>query len=378
MFLAERLIGISIYAYFLLMFFLLIYASNINVKGLLAAYTLVLAAMGFCFKPYVTADLYRIYESVRLFATFSFSDFWHELVVTASTPAARLFYYAIGKTGIPELLPAITCLVTYTCIFYIILHTAERFSISRKHVAIAVLFTMSVGNYMMVISNIRSMLAISLICWCFFRESVEKKYSIFHLPVYITAGLLHNLAIVVIVFRIMVLLFKKQISTGKKILLLFCGMLLCGIFSIGFPSLFVDVLEKAYEYLTEDMYSYSWEYLIGGMIYLIELWVLLNVKKISEPNRVIVDDMKNFLMLCLIVSGLFCFEFSIFFRIVTFIMPILGLPLMMILLKEKMTQTASGYRNVAQMQSMLISLSMVLLFLTCFRGSMTSLKFFVF
>ena len=332
--------------------------------------------MAFCYKPYVTADLYRIYESLKVFSTFSFLEFWNELVLTSSTPVARLYYYFIAKIGVPELLPAITCFIVYSCIFYIITKTAEKFSIERINIAIAVLFTMSVGNYMIVISNIRTMLAIALICWCFFRESIEEKYHLFHLLLYLMAGLLHNLAIVLIAFRIIVFLLQKRTARKKLFLIRISSIVIFGFASLYLQGLFLEVIEKAYEYLTGDLYSYKWEYIIGAIIYFVEVWLLLKMKNNKNTNKILLNDTNNYLILCLLSATIFFFEFSIFHRLVTYIAPILALPLLMQILNQN-DKGNNSYYHVITTRTLVTAISLMLLFLTCFRGSICSLKFFI-
>ena len=194
MFLVERLFGVGVFAALLAIVCLLIARKNSHYGIILFMYNICLAIMGFFNVPYVTQDIYRINEIMRYFAKFSFKKFWSMGVAESTTKAANIYYWLIGKTGILQLLPFITSLITYSCIFYIICNYAKKYDISRQNIAVTVLFVMSSGTYMYTITGIRTMLSLSLICFCFYRETVEKKYSVWHLPIYAIACLLHNFA----------------------------------------------------------------------------------------------------------------------------------------------------------------------------------------
>ena len=136
MFLLERIVGIGTYAFFLLLTCVLITKKNSNPSRVLKLYTLILSIMGFICVPYVTADLYRIYNILDYYSTLSFSAFYETRFAGASDAMALLFYWCISKTGIFQLLPMITAFVCYNCIFYIVIRTAKKYNIERKYIAI--------------------------------------------------------------------------------------------------------------------------------------------------------------------------------------------------------------------------------------------------
>ena len=151
MFLIERLIGVSIYVYALIMVCLLIAFSNIKCKNILRLYLLVLGGMGFFYQPYITADLYRIYEAMEWYATFRFPQFYETLVIPSSVPTSRILFWLVGKTGIVELLPLLSALLCYSLIFYILETSAKRYNISRQNLAVTLFFLMSGSIYSSVI-----------------------------------------------------------------------------------------------------------------------------------------------------------------------------------------------------------------------------------
>ena len=181
MFLLERSISVGIYILVLAVVCILLWSKRAREpRKVLFFYTLVLSFLAFLYVPYENADLYRIYELVQKFQNYTFSNLLEQHVIGVESGIANVFYWVIGKTGIPQLLPAITSFVCHSCIFYILCKTAKKNNISGKNIAIALFFYMSTGTYIFVISGIRCMLGISLLLFCFFRESMERKFNIFH------------------------------------------------------------------------------------------------------------------------------------------------------------------------------------------------------
>lgn len=117
MFLFERLFGIAAYMTILILVCFLLVKTNLSRKASLRFYLLFLCVMAFFYKPYVTADLYRIYETIDYFSTIPFAEFWRRFIVGSDIPAARLLYWCIGKTGVKALLPTFSAFVCYSLIF---------------------------------------------------------------------------------------------------------------------------------------------------------------------------------------------------------------------------------------------------------------------
>ena len=169
MFLFERLFGIATYMTILIFVCFLLTKTNLSLKATLRFYLLCLCIMAFFYKPYVTADLYRIYETTDYFTKMPFVEFWRRIIVGSEKPAAYLLYWCIGKTGVKALLPTFSAFVCYSLIFYVINKTSELFAISMRNVACVLFFVMTTSIYISVIGGIRMMISISLIMFSYFR-----------------------------------------------------------------------------------------------------------------------------------------------------------------------------------------------------------------
>ena len=388
MFLFERLVGVAAYASILAVVCLSLVMSK-NTKQqrrILALYTIILALMAILYVPPETSDLYRIYRSIETFQKYSFDLFLETFSKNDSFGLGFVLYWLIGQTGIPKLLPFLTAFVCYGCIFYIVCASANKNQISGKNIAIAVLFYMTTETFVSIVGGIRSMLGTSLLSFCFYRETVEKKYSIFHILLYAFSFFIHSFSAILIVLRFVVPIF----NTKKSILVrtMHALVLSVGIFFVlqYFGEYVESIFLSAEGYLEGDEYSYFWGYIIdvGAWCALFSV-VLQVVRKRKQENILQYNTLTIFLSLCLIIAGVFCYEYSIFTRLILHISPIICLPMLMSVLQDNDDAKVNSmsdikkswlYREV-NYNVIFVCISLALLLLSCARGETSSLKFFV-
>lgn len=385
MFLYERLIGVGLYSLALVLVCLaLIGKSGKKIRYILFLYSIILCVFAFKYVPYKTADLYRIYGYVESFQKYSFESLLKQQVEKSELGIASILYWAISKTGIPELLPTIISFVCYSCIFYIISKTAEKNQISGKNVAIALFFYMSIGNYMFVISGIRCMLGVSLLSFCFFRESVEKKFNILHIPLYVIAAVVHAFSVVLIAMRFLIVVLDTKTTFVRK--LIYCLFLGVGAaFVLIRYSDYIDkVLGKAENYVTNDGYSYVWEYVIAILACIVMICVFLKRNRIKQASSIKLNVWIAYEIALFLVALCFCYEFTIFHRLTTYIMPIIALPMLMTVLQSNdnmRSENAVSFGSVRDIplgfNAFVVTMSALILLIACSRGTLSSLKFFV-
>jgi hypothetical protein len=230
------------------------------------------------------------------------------------------------------------------------------------------------------------MLAISLLMFCFYRESMEKKLNLLHVPIYVLAALLHAFAAVLLAARFVLPVFDSKMSAVRKIA--YCLLLgIGGILVLYYFSDYVlSVVEKADSYISGSYYSYVWDYVIGAIAYLLLLSVLRKSKRYGRDSVLKYNVFRYYFIACLIVSILFCYEFSIFHRTVVYVISIVSVPFVMAIMqgmddtvtrrtggivRSKIANTGINYKFV------IVSVSLIILALSCIRGSLCSLKFFV-
>ena len=261
--------------------------------------------------------------------------------------------------------------------FYTLEKSRERFQISRQNFAIALFFMMSGSIYISVIGGVRMMLALSMIFFCFYRETVEKKeLPILHIPLYIIAIFMHDMALIVIAVRIIASVFDKRKSPIKKLFIVLGIATMFFVAIVLFRYKLESVFEKSASYLTEVDYFDLWEYIMGGIYLLFFLFLSFKFKP-HRKQYLELDCYYTAAGIGSLLAILFCYEFSIFYRFIGHVVPILTIPTLMIVL-EKAEKNPTGRFKVVSMQCVVLLVSLMLLFIGGTRGSLSALKFFAF
>ena len=375
MFLIERLTGVGVYCCVLAAVYLLLAASPMKCKTALGFYILVLCGMAAVYVPYRTADLYRIFEMMELYAPLDFATFFTRYALASSAPAGRILFWLFAKIGSEPLLPAAVTVLCYSMIFYMLLRTRKKFGVSRRNLALVLFFLMSTSVYMSVIAGIRMMLAMTLVVFCFFRESVEGKFRWFHVLLYAVALFTHILAGVLLLVRLLAVICSRRSKPLVRWAAAGLAAAAAALFAGCFPKLTADILHTVWIYLTEETYSDPWEYLIGVLMGLLFLAVLRRSRRLVRKGPYgQIEAFRSAARISILLSLCLCFVFSIFYRLIGHFAPLLMLPVMMAALQE---EEETGTNGKQSLHSVVLFYSCVILMLNCARGSLSALKFFV-
>lgn len=376
MFIIERIFGFGLYMLVLLFVCLLLVKTNVSSKKLLRVYMVFLCVVAFLYKPYITGDLYRIYETMGFFATMDFKLFWTDFAMESSIPLARLLYWIFGKTGVNSLLPVFSALICYSVIFYIINKTKEIYSVSNKNIAFVLFFVMTNSIYISVIGGIRMMLALCIIVFSFFRITVEKKYNVADVVLFIASIFIHAMSIAVIGICLLVAFFDSGRSISKKIAYV-CG---AGAIAVLFAFFFRDIVTSFYHkflgYILGDNYSDFWEYIMGGLIVIVLVFLFVEYRSLYKAN--VGKELRKINLagvLCVAIGLIFCFEFSMFYRFAGQLAVILSIPSMMATLQNTEGKP-SRIIKYFDFRSILMIMSILIAIISCTRGSLSSLKLF--
>jgi len=374
MYLIERLISLFIYVSVLIIICFLISRLGRKYLGkILSIYVFLLATMAFFFIPPSGADLYRLIPIMHIFANLSFSELWQSML-HSTNPVYLLYMNLIGRTKIDGLLPAITALLFYKNVFYILKKSVIRSKVTAHDSALVLFFFMSIGALIEVISGIRTMLGFSFIAVFIYKEMVEGKSIYKNVLWYIVVSLLHPAVFALTVIRFTYLLFEKSSTKYKqfsKLLIMICS---AGILFFFGKEYFMASFEKGKHYIMSDSYSYFWEYVIGGIC----LLLILNIEFITSKLIKIEGDtgsIQNLLGFCKFLSVILIIisiEYNTFHRFVIFL-TIMAIPLLANILKS------SNYKKVVKInfKQLVFIISFILLLLATSRGNLTSLKFFI-
>lgn len=375
MFLTERIVSLLTYAVVLMVtYFLIGRVARKQYKVVLLVYVLILALFAFNYKPYITADLYRLREYVEYWIHKDWTGVI-KYALKSTTPSWVLYSYIISKLGNNNWLQTITCLWCFGNVFYIISHEIEQHGIEGKYRSELLFYIMAVGAfYLQTISGIRSMLGISIVAYCFYRETIENKSILVHLPLYLFAALLHTAAMPLVISRFVFLVIQYK-SVSKK--LLFSVLVLgLGAFSINYLQDYIsEALNVGQGYLFgKQEYTYIWEIIIGLIEMLITWYVIGQYKKCysGDEGMESYNSMRLFCLVWTVISVVALpFSYAVFRRYTMFC-TLQSLPLLAKVLRY---EQENGNKSVFITNIWL--LLMIVFAISGVRGDLCGYKFFV-
>lgn len=190
----------------------LYYNRNEISRGYAVPFALLFGTLGYSLRPRTAIDLERYYLIIdRLNG--------QELLSIFAEDRDRLYikdilFYFVSKTGNNNILAYIVGFFCYLIIFYVFFDVVIRYRDSSKpncniHIFMIGLVMVSIINPFSIIGNVRCVFAYILISFAAYRDWVQKKRNIFTLLLYILPVGLHVSAIVVLITRICVPVFRK-------------------------------------------------------------------------------------------------------------------------------------------------------------------------
>lgn len=377
MFLIERLIGVSIYA-----FCILIFCTAIKkIKGVnihLNIYCIILAAMGFFYVPLSGSDLGRIQLAMHSYANLSFNELIN-LMSQTSSPLTSLYYYIIGNLGDDRLLPCISAFITYSFCFGIIKSLYKCKHVYKNYIAISLIFFMSRGLFMMTIANIKTMLCLSIIAFAIFKISFEKKSFIKYSVLLIIGALIHNVGMLATLLYFIFYAFMNKANTNK--IVKFIQITFIALLGIYYgKNYFLLAIEKGGNYLEASRnftgYFYIWEFILTLIVLIVNLYCIILFFRIKKKNNVITLDksLLNFVRLIMYFTvldiALIFIEFNSGFRL-SLLISIIDIPFIIEMLNCNMFSSKIKKR----LKLFILCCSFLMLFISCSRGDLCSLKF---
>ena len=366
-FFLQRGLSVAIYAVIAMLFYQHMIKPGIRVKRTLMVYAVILAIMAFFFKPTEHMDLYRLWRmSDYYYGKMALAELFQVGFSTSSSPLGIIYVVFISKIN-QHLLPALTALLFYLNIFYVIGDYAEKHEADNTAVATVVFLFMSRGVFCEVISGIRCMLAFSFIAVCIYSETYNNKSLAKHLPIYLIAALLHGAALVTVALR---LIFYILVDTwgARRFVYLLLIIIIVGLFSNLFSQSISRALVKAEGYLNEETYSYIWEYFLNGA-YMI---ILLFMMHFSSHRDIISAESKHIRLFCTAVFGcciVLVSVYSIFHRFISF-GSFVALPLLIeVIDKDCKDEFSISRRNI-------MMLSLFMLYASGIKGNLNGIRFF--
>ena len=383
MFLVERMISLLTYAFVLFLACQLIgKATKKEYKIVLNVYLIDLCIFAFIYKPYITADLYRLRQYIQSWIYEDWNGVFRYAMEYTNTPAWVMYSYILSKLGNINWLQTITCFWCFKNVLYIISHEIERLNIKYYNRSIMLFYIMAVGSFFLqTISGIRSMLGFSIVAFCFYRETIEEKNILADIPRYLFAGLLHNAVMVLVVFR--VIFYYVQVK--GHINRFFTGLSIIGLMLIAvvqFDDYFYEIVNYSISYLTNsDQYIYYWEILVGLLetienIYVLRFFQNCIVPLYNTTGRGV--ELAGYKLTWLFVSLMTIvtilalpFSYSVFRRYTIF-STIITLPLV-----GKNLQQIDKKSEYMTFRIKILFLSVLIFIISAIRGDLCGYKFFI-
>lgn len=344
-------------------------------KGVLFLYLIALCVFAFNYKPYITADLYRLRQYITYWVDKSPSDVL-QYALRHSAPSWVLYSYILNKMGNINWLQTVTCFWCFANVFYIISHEITRNNVYGRGKSTALFYVMAIGAfYLQAISGIRSMLGLSIVAFCFYRETVEGKRVTLHIPLYLFAALLHSLAMPLVMARFIFLIIQYK-DMGRRIVMAFLVFAL-GAFSVYYLRDFIDsAFGTGQNYLFgEREYTYFWEILIGVIESIETIYVLRSFRQRYSSTET-VNEYRPIRLFCVVwtIISLLSLPFSYaVFRRYTIFSSLLSIPLLIktIEWEQENTDKRSRFLNTV------FGLSLIIFAISGVRGDLCGYKFFV-
>lgn len=394
--LIERLLGVFVYvAVTVIAYSQLRHTTDFRKRKAIFRRTFIaLCVMAFLYVPGASADLCewqkifdKYWEHQGLF------EFIKGTMLDSNTPLSYLVIYLCEKTGIDGVLPMVSCIVFFTFVFKIFLDTsvsctltpgeeeeqnksslfknAKQKNAATYSLALVFLFFMSSGCFLETISGVRCFVALSIVAWCIYSELVKDRKLLKNLIFYMIACTVHLAAIPVVAFRLVYLLIGQFGHKAPKIGTYAVTLFMClGGVTVGRGLLFAAI-NKGNSYLTNDRYSYTWEYIIGFLELAVLIVALIRFRKIRNDEGVKnLNALAGFCtFMCTVVTCL-CFEYSIFHRYVLFTM-IIMIPVIYTVLQSCIKKGDYRFVNFVRI------ISILAFALACARGNLCGYKFFL-
>jgi len=204
-------------------------------------------------------DLTRYFEQVAYFGTMDWNTFVSTILNNDFLFIQKLLFYFVGRSGDYHLLPAIVIFISYFIMFYMMTDYANRTNAKSKELLLALLFLLSVMPFITLVSNVRNILAFSILSFAIYREFVQKKKNILTLLIYIIPLFIHVSSLALILIK---LIAQRSSRVTIKNIIIYLIVSLTSFIILSNPEIFVNLpvigeyvssfIRKAVNYLTDS------------------------------------------------------------------------------------------------------------------------------
>ena len=195
-------------------------------------YCVILAIVAFSFQPHVSDDLYREFENLRGIQKYGWEYFTMKTNQYVSSSKfeglylTQLYYYVMSLFPSVHFLPAITTFIVYYLQFSLIEKVSKRYDLSQTETFCLYVFVLCTRETYMIMSGIRNQLAYTIVGYFLYMDLIEKKSQIKSFFIYIAMIFVHQSAVFLFAFRLLLLVNNKKLRIVLSLITLMWSNLL--------------------------------------------------------------------------------------------------------------------------------------------------------
>lgn len=328
-----------------------------NNKMTIFIYIIALCLFSYFYKPLTAVDLTRQQETLKLYSGYSFLEIIPQIIKT--TDFSRLFlFWFVSKIGDPNILQVIASLTFYSCVFYIIYDYCKIINNDRLFIKLLTIF-MLFGQFIFVISGIRTAMAFSIFSLCFYSESFKNKSFFSNIFFYIIAIGFHSSVVPVFLIRVILLMLEKRKNYLFYLIITICFSLILLYFGSDIAN---STFLKANEYIFNSTFYNKPEYLLSMIEFLLFLFLIINSIKLNNNEFKGIKKYRLMIIFLLLISLLCSFQYTIFTRYIR-LLEILILPFIGLLFNFRLPELR---KNVYPLYYLIIIIFMILIVIVSF------------
>lgn len=312
--------------FILIIMFLMIFIIKkkfLKVYFIFIAFTL--SIISFYFNPPSNFDLSRHFEMLENCRMYGF-DYIINHNDYKALPVAAIYMYFISILGYNGFLPAITCFISYMCVFIVLYKFCKNEKYTRASIVLAFMTFVVTYNYIGLISGIRNKLCFSIFFYLLYMDIVKNKNKVLITIGYIALAFIHPSIIVLIILRMLLFIKNKKITISLEIILLmwsylknFIIIILSNFTNIGIINLIfnkMNTYDAEEAMMVANVPLYTFIYFTRNVILLL---IFIKYNKLSK-NKLELKKYNRFV----IYTFCFCFgsifEYHFFVRMSEFLM----------------------------------------------------------
>lgn len=162
-------------------------------------------------------DIYGYYDIMETMKYMSYEDSYKYFDDFSIMPIIYSIFYIVSQIGSLNLISSISVFTVYSITFYIVYDYSKLISSRRFYLAISLVLTFLLTNFITVVSGIRFHMAYSIFLIGIYNETIKDRSRIYSLIIYICSCLIHTSMYYMLVVRIAYEIYSRTKRKHEKI-----------------------------------------------------------------------------------------------------------------------------------------------------------------